>query len=70
MPNALIEEADKAVQQASQMIKEGTVTTVAGKIIPIVAETICIHGDGRQALEFVQKINGGLKENHIEIKAI
>ncbi len=55
-PNALIEDAQKAVQQALQMIKEGTVTTVSEKIIPIVAETICIHGDGKQAVEFAKAI--------------
>ena len=55
-PKALIEDAEKAVQQVLKMIKEGTVTTVSGKRIPIVAETICIHGDGKQAVEFAKAI--------------
>src|SRR6185436_567550 len=55
-PNALIEEADKVVQQVLQMINEGIVTTVSGKIIPVVAETICIHGDGKHAVEFAKAI--------------
>jgi UPF0271 protein len=55
-PGALIEDADKAVQQVSQMINEGMVTTVSGKKIPIKAETICIHGDGKHAVEFAKKI--------------
>ena len=56
-PNALIENAGKAVQQVLQMIKEGSVTTVSGKTIPIVAETICIHGDGKNAVEFAKVIH-------------
>lgn len=56
LPNALIEDTGKAVQQVLQMIKEGTVTTISGKTIPIVAETICIHGDGKHALEFAKAI--------------
>ncbi len=60
-PNALIEDTDKAVQQVLQMIKEGTVTTVSGKIIPITAETICIHGDGKQAVEFAKAIYNAVK---------
>ncbi len=56
-PNALIDDTNKVVQQVLQMIKEGTVKTVSGKIIPIVAETICIHGDGKQAVEFVKAIH-------------
>ena len=61
-PNALIEHADKAVQQVLQMIKEGTVITVSGKIIPIVAETICIHGDGKHAVEFAKAVHDGIKK--------
>ena len=69
-PGALIEDADKAVQQVLQMIKEGTVTTVSGKTIPLVAETICIHGDGKHAALFAKKIYENLKQNNFEIKAI
>ncbi len=59
--NELIEDVQKAVQQTLQMIKDGTVTTVSGKIIPIVAETICIHGDGKHALEFAKAINDAVR---------
>jgi UPF0271 protein len=60
-PEALINDTDKAVQQVLQMIKEGTVTTVSGKVIPIVAETICIHGDGEHAVEFAKAIHEAVK---------
>ena len=67
-PNALIEDAGKAVQQVLQMVKEKAVTTVSGKIIPVVAETICIHSDGKHATVFAKKIYEYLKQNNIEIK--
>jgi UPF0271 protein len=60
-PNALIEDTDKALQQVVQMMKEGTVTTVSGKVIPIVAETICLHGDGKYAVEFAKAIYKAVK---------
>jgi len=69
-PNALIDDADKAVQQVLQMVKEGTVTTVSGKAIPVVAETICIHGDEKHAALFAKKIYEHLKQNNIEIKSL
>lgn len=69
-PNALIEDAGKAVQQVLQMVKEKTVTTVSGKIIPVVAETICIHSDGKHATIFAKKIYEHLKQNNIEIKPL
>jgi UPF0271 protein len=36
------------------MVKEGKVTSITGKKVPIVAETICIHGDGEHAVEFAK----------------
>jgi UPF0271 protein len=68
-PDALINEADKVVRHVLQMIKEGTVTTVSGKIIPIVAETICIHGDGEHAVEFAKAIHESLIKNNILISS-
>lgn len=56
-PNALIANTGTAVQQVLQMIKQGTVTTISGKIIQIFAETVCIHGDGKQAVEFAKAIH-------------
>ncbi|MEO5945223.1 MAG: 5-oxoprolinase subunit PxpA [Chitinophagaceae bacterium] len=61
-PDALINEADKMILQVSQMIKEGTVTTVSGKIIPIKVETICIHGDGEHTIEFAKAIFSTIKK--------
>jgi 5-oxoprolinase (ATP-hydrolysing) subunit A len=55
-PGALIEDIDKAVEQVLQMINSGTVTTTSGKEIPILAETICIHGDGKHAAFFARAI--------------
>lgn len=60
-PNALIHDIDKVVKQVLQMIKEGTVTALSGKTIPIIAETICIHGDGKQAVDFAKAIHDAVK---------
>jgi UPF0271 protein len=68
--NALIEDEDQSMQQVLQMIQQQKVTTLSGKSYPLVAETICIHGDGKQALAFAKKINQTLQQHHIEIKTI
>lgn len=67
---ALIEETDKAIAQVLQMIQTGTVTSISGKQIPIAAETICIHGDGKNAVSFAKTIYEHLKKNNIVIKAV
>lgn len=68
-PGALIEDADRAVQQVLQMIREDTVTSVEGKRILVVAQTICIHGDGKHAVELAKKINEALHGNDILVAA-
>jgi UPF0271 protein len=67
-PDSLIDDVNKSIAQVLQMIKEGTVKTVSGKIIPIKAETVCIHSDGNYALELVKAINQELIKHKIAIK--
>ena len=69
-PNALIEDENMSIRQVLQMIIEKTVKSLSGKIIPIVADTVCIHGDGKHALVFVKKIFQTLKEKNIAVKTI
>lgn len=59
-PNALILDTGKAVEQALQIVNKKTVTAVSGKTIPVVAETICIHGDSEHAVEFAKAISEAL----------
>ncbi len=67
-PNALIDNEDMVVNQAMQMITQQTVTTTSGKIIPIIADTICLHGDGIHAVHFAKAISTALKQANIVIK--
>src|SRR5436853_4082198 len=69
-PHALIENVEGSIAQVLQMIKEKKVTSINGKTISIVADTICIHGDGKNAVAFAKAIHQTLKENNIAIKAI
>lgn len=68
-PNALIAVTEQALQQVLQMIQQQTVTT-PGKLVPILAETVCIHGDGMHAVAFAQQIHHTLQQHHIDIKTI
>ncbi|MEO7310278.1 MAG: 5-oxoprolinase subunit PxpA [Chitinophagaceae bacterium] len=67
-PGAFIESDAAALQQVLQMIHHKTVTTRSGKIIPIQADSVCIHGDGANAVAFAKTIHDHLKAHHIDIK--
>lgn len=68
-PGALLEDADQVTRQVLQLVQKGTVTSITGKEIPVVAETICIHGDGAHAVEFAAAIHDTLKQHGIALKA-
>ncbi len=67
LEGALINDSDQSVQQVLQMINKGTVTTIDYSEIPMRAETVCIHGDGKHAVEFAETISRELKKNNILI---
>jgi UPF0271 protein len=68
--NAMIRDADEALYRVIRMVKEGKVETTDGTDIDIQADTICIHGDGQQALTFAEKLFKELAKNEIAIKRV
>lgn len=69
-PNALIHHADEAITQAIKMVKEQRLTATDGTNIAVKADTICIHGDGADALHFVQKMRAAFTANQITIQSL
>jgi UPF0271 protein len=55
-PHSMIETIEDCVAHVRRMVDEGVVETVSGKRLPVLAETICVHSDGTQAVEFVKAI--------------
>lgn len=68
-PGAMITDEDASIKQVLSMVMDHQVTTLSGKVIPVKADTLCIHGDGEKALLFAQKIRKALTENGVEIAA-
>jgi len=66
---ALIEDPGKAVKQIQLIVKDKTVRTIDDKLIPMTANTICIHGDGKHAVEFAKNIFEALAGQSINIKS-
>jgi 5-oxoprolinase (ATP-hydrolysing) subunit A len=50
------------------MVLDNQITCITGETIPIVADTICLHGDGEHALSFAQKIRTAFEKEGILIK--
>jgi UPF0271 protein len=61
MPRAFIGTVEHCLDQVTEMVREGIVTTVSGKQIKIKAETICLHSDGAHAVYFAKAISDALR---------
>ncbi len=64
-----VNDPDVAVERVLRMAREGTVAAVSGRVISLTAETVCIHGDGPDAVEFARRINARLRGEGIDITA-
>lgn len=70
LPDSLITDDDKAVKQVVRMIHEHKVLTIQKADIEILAETVCIHGDGSHALSFAENIRKTLDQSGISVRSI
>jgi UPF0271 protein len=66
---ALIENEDAMLKQVLQMLQAGTVRTSDGFTIPITADTLCLHGDGPNAVRFARSLRAELAARGIEVRA-
>lgn len=70
LPDALITDDRKAVDQVVRMVKEKKVRSLQGTDVPIQADTVCIHGDGAHALDFARLIRQQLQASGITVQAV
>ena len=68
-PGGLIEDAAESVKQVLGMVEGGYVTSLAGKRVPVSADTLCLHGDQPGAVTFAKKLRETFKERGISVAA-
>ncbi|MGN0983921.1 MAG: LamB/YcsF family protein [Gemmiger sp.] len=69
MPGAMIEDEALAIRRVVRMVKESRVTAIDGTDILLQADSICVHGDGPQALTFARRIREALCAENIPVRA-
>jgi 5-oxoprolinase (ATP-hydrolysing) subunit A len=67
---AIIEDEELAVKRTIEMVKKGFVKSIEGREIEMTADTICVHGDNLQAVNFAKKIRAGLESAGLEITSM
>ena len=70
LPGAMIHDRDEAFRRVKKMVLEEKITTISGKEIHIIADSICVHGDNPMAIDFVKYIRGNLVNAGVQIKSL
>jgi 5-oxoprolinase (ATP-hydrolysing) subunit A len=58
------------VARAVRMVTDKTVVAVDGSVIPLQADTICVHGDTPGSDRLAANIRAGLERSGVTVKAI
>ncbi len=70
LPGAVIHDKEIAIGRIKKMVLDGTVVAADGQEIEIAADSICVHGDNPEAVEFVKTIRESLVAEGIEVKSL
>lgn len=68
-PGACITCPAEAAAQAMELAGHGRVRTIAGDLLSLSAETLCVHGDGPEAIRLLQAVREALAAAGIQIQA-
>ncbi|GLX67153.1 LamB/YcsF family protein [Paenibacillus glycanilyticus] len=66
---AVLHDAQQAARQAVAMVAQGSAYTPEGEAVEVLANTICLHGDGPNAALFASRIREELMQSGIKLQA-
>lgn len=66
---AVIHDLDIIAERVLAMVKDKQVTSIDGAVVPISAQTICVHGDTPGAVAMIKAIRTALEQSGIALKA-
>lgn len=70
LPGSMIYDRNLAISRVLRMVTQGKVIAINGEDIDIKVDSICVHGDNPEAVEFVRLIKEELTIAKIEIKPL
>jgi UPF0271 protein len=69
-PGSVIHDAAAVVARAVKMVTERSVVAADGTVVPLDADTICVHGDTPGSDDLAAKIRSGLEAAGVSVQAI
>lgn len=68
LEGALLHDPRRAVDQALRMVAEGTVVAMDGTVVELRVDTLCVHGDNPDAVDFVKGLRRELIAAGVELE--
>jgi UPF0271 protein len=68
-PDALLHNPGETAPRVLRMLREGKVTSVDGMDVEVRAQTICLHGDNPEAVEFARALRSRLEIEGVTFQA-
>jgi UPF0271 protein len=69
-PGSVIHEPDAVVTRAVRMVRDQTVVATDGSVVPLEADTICVHGDTPGSDDLAARIRAGLEQAGVTVVAV
>jgi UPF0271 protein len=69
-PGSVIHDEDTVVARAVRMVAERNVVAIDGSVVPLEADTICLHGDTPGSDVLAAKVRAGFERAGVAVKAI
>jgi len=69
-PDAVIRDTAAIAQRAVKMVKEGSLLSYDGSLIPLCVDTICIHGDTPGAAVIARTIRESLEKDGVTVAPV
>ena len=69
-PGALVKDPAQVADRASRLARERTVLAVDGSVVPVSADTLCLHGDTPGAATLAAAVRARLARDGVEVRPL
>jgi 5-oxoprolinase (ATP-hydrolysing) subunit A len=66
-PGAVITDPEEVIRRGVKIAAEGCIEAISGELIPLAAQTLCVHGDNPKAVAMVRQLRTALAEKNIAV---
>jgi UPF0271 protein len=70
VPGSVYHDREQAIEQGLRMVTEGRVVALDGSVVEVTVDTLCVHGDNPEAVQFVSALRERLATAGVEVRPL